>query len=89
MSDRLAGRPGPQAAVPPEGVRAQVGEEGRVLQGRYETSAYLADLGIVGGDDITVEAAITKLMFVLGLGLEPAPARRLLAQDLRGEITPL
>ncbi|NVO86735.1 type I asparaginase [Hymenobacter sp. P5252] len=64
-------------------------EEGRVLQGRYETSAYLSELGIVGGDDITVEAAITKLMFVLGLNLESSPARRLLAQDLRGEITPL
>ncbi|OWP64216.1 L-asparaginase 1 [Hymenobacter amundsenii] len=64
-------------------------EEGRVLQGRYETSAYLSDIGIVGGDDITVEAAITKLMFVLGLSDNPAQARRLLAQDLRGEITPI
>ncbi|WP_242478994.1 asparaginase [Hymenobacter lapidiphilus] len=62
-------------------------EEGRVLQGRYETSAYLSDLGIVGGDDITVEAAITKLMFVLGLALESTQSRRLMAQDLRGEIT--
>ncbi|MBT2556661.1 type I asparaginase [Hymenobacter sp. ISL-91] len=62
-------------------------EEGRVLQGRYETSAYLSDIGLVGGDDITVEAAITKLMFVLGLELAPAQARRLMAQDLRGEIT--
>jgi L-asparaginase len=62
-------------------------EEGRVLQGRYETSAHLSGLGILGGDDITVEAAITKLMFVLGLNQKPEVTRHLLTQDLRGEIT--
>jgi len=64
-------------------------EEGRVVQGRYETSAHLRELGVLGGDDITSEAAITKLMFVLGLGLGEDDTRRLLTQDLRGEITPL
>nr|WP_246558690.1 asparaginase [Hymenobacter piscis] len=64
-------------------------EEGRVLQGRYETSAYLSEIGIVGGEDITVEAAITKLMFVLGISENPAQARHLLGQNLRGEISPL
>jgi L-asparaginase len=63
-------------------------EEGRVVQGHYETSAYLTKLGIIGGDDITTEAAITKLMFVLGQGLAEAETRQLLSQNLRGEITP-
>lgn len=62
-------------------------EEGRVLQGRYETSAHFTELGVIGGDDITVEAAIAKLMFVLALNENPARTRHLLTQDLRGEIT--
>ncbi|MGI4874871.1 MAG: asparaginase [Janthinobacterium lividum] len=62
-------------------------EEGRVVQGHYETSARLTELGVIGGDDITSEAAITKLMFVLGQGLGDTETRRLLGQDLRGEIT--
>ncbi len=62
-------------------------EEGRVIQGRYETSAHLPEIGIIGGDDITREAAITKLMFVLGLKRSAAETSRLLSYDLRGEIT--
>jgi L-asparaginase len=62
-------------------------EEGRVVQGRYETSAHLTSLGVIGGDDITSEAAITKLMFVLGLELSDTQTRHLLSQDLRGEIS--
>ncbi|MDU0371588.1 type I asparaginase [Hymenobacter endophyticus] len=62
-------------------------EEGRVMQGRYETSAYLTEMGVIGGADITVEAAIAKLMFVLSLNEKPDQLRHLLAQNLRGEIT--
>ncbi|KAA9345643.1 asparaginase [Adhaeribacter soli] len=62
-------------------------DEGNVNQGLYETSRYLEEMGIIGGADITTEAAITKLMFVLGLNLPSSETRKLLKHDLRGEIS--
>ncbi|MBX2917295.1 MAG: asparaginase [Cyclobacteriaceae bacterium] len=38
---------------------------GMVEQGRYETSKTLAEIGVISGGDITLEAAITKLMLLL------------------------
>jgi L-asparaginase len=39
---------------------------GRVEQGRYVTSRALQEMGVVPGADLTIEAAITKLMVLLG-----------------------
>lgn len=38
---------------------------GMVLQGKYSTSQDLLNIGVVSGNDITTEAAITKLMVLL------------------------
>ncbi len=61
--------------------------EGRVIQGKYETSSQLQKIGVIGGEDIALEAAVTKLMFLLGQKLPTPKIKNLLSQNLRGEIT--
>ena len=60
---------------------------GRVEMGIYETSIGLSDAGVVGGYDITTEAAVTKLMYLLGQGLTGQELVKNLNTSLRGEIT--
>jgi L-asparaginase len=61
---------------------------GRVELERYEASTRLLEAGVVSGRDITPEAALVKLMVLLGdPALSPADVRRLLSQDLAGELT--
>ena len=60
---------------------------GKVEQGKYATSAAFAKIGVVGGADITTEAAVAKLMFALGATSNKKEIEKLLKTDLRGEIT--
>lgn len=60
---------------------------GTVEMGKYETSAQLAQIGVIGGYDITTESAVTKMMFLLGSGLPKEEIERLLQTSLRGEMT--
>jgi L-asparaginase len=60
---------------------------GAVEQGRYETSRKLKEIGVTGGADITTEAAVTKMMYLLGREKHPAEVKRLLQTALRGEMT--
>ena len=60
---------------------------GTVDLGRYETSMRLAEIGIVGGGDLTTEAAITKLMFLLGQKLSISEIKNYLQTSIAGEIT--
>jgi L-asparaginase len=59
------------------------------LHGRYETSKYLEDIGVISGSDITREAAITKLMFLLGTESKAEDVKQKLKASLCGELTDL
>ena len=60
---------------------------GSVEMGRYETSINLQKAGIISGYDMTLEATVTKLMYLLGQTENSEEIRQQMKTPLRGEIT--
>ena len=60
---------------------------GRVMQGRYQTSKLLEEIGVVSGSDLTIEAAVTKLMFLLGNEQSPEVVKDRLKIPICGEMS--
>jgi L-asparaginase len=60
---------------------------GSVEMDKYQTGVTLQNIGVISGNDITTEAAITKLMFLLANENSTPNIQKKLSISLRGEIT--
>ena len=59
---------------------------GSVIMGQYETSTALKKMQVINGKDITTEAAITKVMYMLGSRVSPKLFKTVFETSLRGEM---
>ncbi len=60
---------------------------GAVNSSLYETGNTLARAGVISGNDITSEAAITKMMYLFGKGMTNHQVEKYLRRDICGEMT--
>lgn len=62
-------------------------DKGKVNMSLYKNGRVLLDLGVVGGSDITSEAALAKLMYLKEKNFSNTDIKRQFKNSLRGEMT--
>lgn len=60
---------------------------GMVSPMKYSAGVGLANAGIISGHDLTSEAAITKMMYLFGMGATAQLAGKYMEKNLHGELT--
>ena len=61
--------------------------QGNVVLGLYQTSVHFKRLEVISGRDITTEAAVAKMMYVLGTTKVQEERIEMLSQNICGEVT--